>query len=79
MAVVKVAVSIPEDVFRRADREAKRLGISRSALLTQALQAFFAEREEITARLNEVYGEEPSGVDPLFLAHTAALWKNEPW
>lgn len=67
---MKTAVSIPDALFSAADRLAARLGISRSTLYARALERFAAAEadEEITARLNEVYATEDSGLDPAFAA-----------
>jgi metal-responsive CopG/Arc/MetJ family transcriptional regulator len=37
---VKTAISIPDDVFRAAERAAKRLGLSRSELFSRAAIEF---------------------------------------
>lgn len=37
---MKTAISIPDDVFRRAEAAAKRLGMSRSELFTRAAVEF---------------------------------------
>ena len=58
---MKTAISIPDPVFRAAERLAKRLGISRSRLYAKAI-ASFVERhreEETTAALNDLYGGSP--------------------
>jgi hypothetical protein len=39
---VKTAVSVPDSLFRRAEKTAKRLGISRSELYARALDEFLA-------------------------------------
>lgn len=43
-SVVKTAISVPDDIFRRATRYAKRLGISRSELFTRAVEQFIQEQ-----------------------------------
>jgi metal-responsive CopG/Arc/MetJ family transcriptional regulator len=62
---MKTAVSIPDDVFQAADRAAERLGMNRSQLYTQALTAYLADAvgDDLTARLNEIYADEPAGFD----------------
>ncbi len=62
---VKTAVSIPDALFRAADRLARRLGLSRSELYAHALERFVDEGSaaEITARLDEVYASEDSCLD----------------
>jgi predicted transcriptional regulator len=53
---MKTAVSIPDDLFQRADQLASRLGKSRSELYREALADYVACRDTgaVTAALNEV-------------------------
>jgi metal-responsive CopG/Arc/MetJ family transcriptional regulator len=62
---VKIVVSIPEPILEAADRLARRRGISRSELFAEALAELLDSEEsaEITARLDEVYGNRPSELD----------------
>jgi hypothetical protein len=55
---VKTAVSIPDDVFDRASRHARKLGISRSELFTRALRDFLNEHQEreIRASYDRAFG-----------------------
>ena len=64
---MKAAVSIPDSVFKAADKLARRMGVSRSRLYTIALQRFVQDHDDegITAKLNEVYTPEPSALDPV--------------
>lgn len=64
---MKAAVSIPDLVFKAADKLARRMGVSRSRLYTIALQRFVQDHDDeaITAKLNEVYTTEPSALDPV--------------
>jgi len=63
---VKTAVSIPDPLFRAADVLARRLGVSRSQLYAEALQRFIDTEptDDVTARLDELYATEPSGLEP---------------
>jgi metal-responsive CopG/Arc/MetJ family transcriptional regulator len=63
---MKTAISLPDDLFESADALAQRLGMSRSQLYATAVAEYLAKHrgEDITARLNDVYADEPSGVDP---------------
>ena len=56
---MKTAISVPDDVFESADELADELGLSRSALYSTAMAEYLAKHRgaDITARLNEVYGE----------------------
>ena len=62
---MKVALSIPDEIFESAESLAKRLGVSRSRLYATALAEFVAKQRgrKITERLNRVYSAEESGVD----------------
>ena len=56
---MKTAVSVPDELFERADRLAERLSISRSELYSKALAEFLARRDpvELTAAWDEVCEE----------------------
>ena len=56
---MKVAVSIPDDVFAEADRVARQLGTTRSAFYGTALRAFLknSSEERITQALDALAGE----------------------
>ncbi len=78
---MKTAVSIPEPLFRRAERLAKRMRVPRSRLYADALERYVAEREkdDVTARLNEIYDQEPAKLDPVLAALQAASLNTEDW
>lgn len=56
---MKVAVSLPLDLFDQADRAAARLGLNRSQLYAYALEEFLRARcgDDVTARLDELADE----------------------
>lgn len=54
---METVVTIPDDVFRKAEELAAALGLSRSEVYAAALAEFIRERQRITERLNEVYTE----------------------
>jgi metal-responsive CopG/Arc/MetJ family transcriptional regulator len=64
---MKTAISIPDKVFESAERLANRLGTSRSQLYTQALKNYMLGQndDEVTQKLNEVYGKLSSSFDPV--------------
>jgi predicted transcriptional regulator len=53
---MKTAVSIPDELFRRADELASRLGKSRSEIYREALADYVARREPgaVTRALDEI-------------------------
>jgi metal-responsive CopG/Arc/MetJ family transcriptional regulator len=57
---MKVALSIPDDLFASAEALGKRLGVSRSRLYATALADYVAKQrgQKVTARLNAVYAAE---------------------
>lgn len=69
---MKTVISLPDPLFRSAERLAKRLKVSRSALSATAVAADVGQhdRQRVTARLNEVYreGGEDSTLDPVVAA-----------
>ena len=63
---MKVAVSIPNDLFDSAETLGKKLGVSRSRLYATALAEFLAKHRgsKTTERLNALYAAEDSRLDP---------------
>lgn len=59
---MKTAVSIPDELFERAEKTAQKMGIPRSQLFARALEEFISSRnsELITEKLNAVYPKEGS-------------------
>jgi predicted DNA-binding protein len=64
---MKTAVSIPDDLFERAEELARRLGKSRSQVYREALAEYLFRREprSVTNALDELVEELGSEVDPL--------------
>lgn len=56
---MKTAVSLPDELFERAEQAAAELGVPRSNLYARALDEFLDrhERSSVTAQLDAVYGE----------------------
>ena len=63
---MKVALSIPDELFDSAETLTKRLGVSRSRLYATALAEFVAKNRgrKITERLNAVYASDDSRLAP---------------
>lgn len=63
---MKVALSIPDDLFESAETLSKRLGVSRSRLYATALADFLAKHRgrKVTERLNAVYAADDSRLPP---------------
>jgi len=63
---MKTAISIPDKTFQQADQLAKTLGLSRSELYATAVAEYLERRvaEQVTARLDAVYGAVDGRVEP---------------
>ncbi|MEA2163378.1 MAG: hypothetical protein QOK37_1505 [Thermoanaerobaculia bacterium] len=64
---MKAAVSIPDPVFKAADKLARHMGVSRSRLYSIALEHFVQEHDDkaITAKVNEICALESTALDPV--------------
>lgn len=63
---MKTAISIPDRVFDQAEQFARNRNLTRSALFTAAVTEYLDahRREDVTAKLNAVYTQEDSSLDP---------------
>jgi len=78
---MKTAISIPDDVFRAAERHVKRTGVSRSHFYTRALSEYLKslQRTNVKENLDRVYSSESSSIDPILDAMQRASIKQEDW
>jgi metal-responsive CopG/Arc/MetJ family transcriptional regulator len=78
---VKTAISLPDPVFQEAEALAQKLGVSRSELYTQALKDYLQRynQERILSKLNEVYSEESSELDPVLAKMQFLSLPDEDW
>ena len=79
---MKTAVSLPDDVFRAAERHAKRARKSRSQLYAEALAEYLARHapDEVTAAMNRVV--ERLGVaepDPMLSTAARGVFERVEW
>lgn len=79
---MKTAISLPDELFQEGEQAAQRLKLSRSQLYAKALRDFLRRQDSswITEKLNEVYADGESDLDPL--VHEMAmrtLQEHEPW
>jgi metal-responsive CopG/Arc/MetJ family transcriptional regulator len=77
---MKVAISLPDPTFEAAERVSKRLGMSRSQLYAQAVEAFVKKHRTVEVReaLTAVYGTETAAVDPV-IDQLQAVALREEW
>lgn len=78
---MKTAISIPNPIFRAADRLAHQLKLSRSELYVTALKNFLENyrKGHITGRLNQIYKDIPARVDPILNDLQARSLPKDEW
>jgi metal-responsive CopG/Arc/MetJ family transcriptional regulator len=78
---MKTAISLPDSVFEEAEALSQRLGLSRSELYTKALQAYLKKynRHQILHKLNQVYSQESSELDPMLAKMQFVSLPREDW
>lgn len=78
---MKMAISIPDELFERAEELAERLEVSRSQLYARAIEEY-ADRhasERVRQMLDEVYGTIDSELDPALGLMQAVSIPQEEW
>lgn len=78
---MKTAISLPDSVFHEAEALARQLGLSRSELYTNAIRAHLDKYKsnQILQRLNQVYAEETSALDPIMAGMQFLSLPSEDW
>jgi len=78
---MKVAVSIPDPLFKSAEDLAKKLKKPRSRLYAEALASYVGAHDPkaITENLNRIYARISSSVDPAFEKAQAEVLPDETW
>ncbi|MDO9541210.1 MAG: ChpI protein [Kiritimatiellia bacterium] len=78
---MKTAISIPDNIFKMAERFASERRLSRSALFTEAVAEFLVHHRHkgVTEELNRVYAGRNSGVEPMRARLQAITLPKEEW
>jgi metal-responsive CopG/Arc/MetJ family transcriptional regulator len=78
---MKTAVSVPNDVFKSADRLAKRLGRSRSWLYSEAVAEFVARRapDSVTESMDRVAAQIDTRPDPALARAAHRTLRDSEW
>jgi hypothetical protein len=78
---MKIAISVPDEIFEAGEHLAKQLGLSRSQLYADALSAYLTKRgaAAVTSKLNAVYATESSKLDPAFAHAQLSRVADEAW
>ncbi len=78
---MKTAISIPDPLFKAAERVAKRQKISRSRFYAKAVASYLRSQQArgIKEALDAVYGKENSELDPGLAAAAYEILGKEKW
>ncbi len=78
---MKTAISLPDKVFRAAERHAKRARKSRSQLYSEALSEYLVRHapEEVTDAMNRVVEQLKDATDPFVLAAGRRVLERTEW
>ncbi len=78
---MKIAISVPDEIFKAGEHLAKQLGLSRSQLYADALSAYLSERgaAAVTAKLDAVYAQESSKLDAALAKAQLNCVADEAW
>jgi metal-responsive CopG/Arc/MetJ family transcriptional regulator len=78
---MKTAISLPDEVFHQADQLARRNGVSRSQLVSDALREYVARHapDEITDAMNRVVDAIGSAENQFAAAGARRLLKQTEW
>lgn len=78
---MKTAISIPDEIFEKAESLSKRLKMSRSELYSNAVAKFIEQNKtkDITKLLNEVYDNNESGTDKVLHDMQLSSMDSDEW
>lgn len=78
---MKTAISIPDVIFREAEKLARRLKKSRSQLYSEAMAAYLRRHDQdaVTAAVNRALGDIDEGIDPFSRAAARRTLEQTEW
>jgi len=78
---MKVAISLPDALFRAAERLARKQRKPRSQLYAEAIAAWVGTQgaSALTSKLNSVYGKQSSSIDPALSHAQLERLSREAW
>ena len=78
---MKVAISLPDPIFKAAERLAAHSGKSRSQLYAEAVARYLEANQGavVTEQLNAVYAAQPSQLDAALHSAQIAALGHEAW
>lgn len=80
-AYMKTAISIPDEIFARAEQYANKHKMNRSALFTAAVDEYIIHHrdDDVTEKLNAIYVKEDSSLDPVLAEIQHQSTTKEEW
>lgn len=78
---MKTAISLPDAIFRAAERQARRSQKSRSQLYADALAEYLSRHapDEVTAAMNRVVDQLDQPRDPFIFAAAHSVLERSEW
>ena len=78
---MKTAISLPDDVFRAAEKHARRAKKSRSQLYADAISEYLARHapDEVTEAMNQVVDQLEEPRDPFVNAAARRILERTEW
>ena len=78
---MKTAVSVPDELFEAAERQAQRTKKSRSQLYAEALAEYLARHapDEVTEAMNAVVDQLEEAADPFVVAASQHALRRSEW
>lgn len=78
---MKIAISVPDPIFKAAEQLAGELKVSRSQLFSDAVAEYVGSRSAraVTQKLNAVYAVEDSQLDEVLQQIQLRSLKDEAW
>lgn len=78
---MKTAVSVPDPLFKEAEKLKKRLKVSRSQLYSRAVESYVKAHlhSDVTRRWNEVLKDVDSRPDPVLTRLQSKVFRGETW
>ena len=78
---MKTAVSLPDEVFARADRYARRMGRSRSGLYAEAIDEYLVRHDPdaVTAKLDQIASELNGPTDEFVTTAARQVLERTDW
>lgn len=78
---METAVSMPDDLFDRAEAAACQLGVSRSDLYATAIAKYLQQQQDstVTERLNKLYADKPAKLDSMLHRAQVESLEKEVW